>query len=188
MPATGLIQTVPGPLENPDSGYRSRFDKETEHANLIIDIGHRQGESGEVTDAFAKVVNGSEVEGYVETYPEYAKFCDPDKKVKMYFVARLSKTPSGTGAFVDSVQTAGAIQTKGTGNGLFLNFEMKKDEVLEITTGLGYASIENARLNMKTEATGKSFDDVRRLAKEARNEKLTRIRVEDNDSLNKVKF
>ncbi|MEI6143223.1 MAG: GH92 family glycosyl hydrolase [Mariniphaga sp.] len=225
MPTVGALQTIPGKLENPDGGYRSRFDKSTEHAepgyytvflkdynikaeitatervgfhryifpetkqaHLIIDIGHRQGESSGVTDAWAKVVNGNEVEGYIETYPEYSKFSDPDKKVKMYFVALLSKQPSVTGAFVDSVQTEGVLETKGIGNGLFLNFDMKKDEVLEITTGLSYTSIGNARLNMKTEATGKSFDQVRELAHVAWNEKLGRIKVEGKDSIKKVKF
>ena len=32
MPVTGVLQTVPGTLENPDAGYRSRFDKSSEHA------------------------------------------------------------------------------------------------------------------------------------------------------------
>jgi putative alpha-1,2-mannosidase len=216
MPTVGKIQTVPGTLENPDGGYRSRFDKETEHseagyysvflkdygikaeitatervgfhrytfpetkeANLIIDIGHRQGESGAATNAIAKLVNGNEVEGFVETYPEYAKFCDPGKTVKMYFVAKFSKQPKSTGAFVDSVQTFGATETIGTENGLFLNFEMGKDEVLEIVTGLSYVSTENARLNLETEATGKTFDQVHQLATQAWNEKLGRIKVED---------
>ncbi len=225
MPTTGVLQTIPGSLENPDGGYRSRFDKETEHAepgyysvflkdygikaeltatervgfhrytfpeaseaHLIIDIGHRQGESSGVTDAFAKVIAGNEVEGYVETYPEYAKFSDPGKKVKMYFVAHLSKPAETTGAFVDSVQTSGVKETKGIGNGLFLNFSMKKDEVLEIQTGLSYTSIENARLNLKTEADGKTFDEVHQTAKNAWNDKLGRIKTEGGDSLNRVKF
>ena len=32
MPVTGDVKTVPGPLEDPDGGFRSRFDKETEDA------------------------------------------------------------------------------------------------------------------------------------------------------------
>ncbi len=32
MPTTGALQTLPGSLENPDSGYRSRFDKKSEVA------------------------------------------------------------------------------------------------------------------------------------------------------------
>jgi predicted alpha-1,2-mannosidase len=225
MPTTGKIQTVPGTLDNPESGYRSRFDKDSEHAepgyyrvilqdygitaeltatervgfhrytfgegqraNLIIDIGHRQGESSDVTDAYAQIVNENEVEGYVETYPEYAKFCDPGKRVKMYFVARLSKSPIETGSFVDSVQTAGAVETKGTGNGLYLVFETDRDEVLEVTTGLSYTSVENARLNMETEASGITFEQAWQQAKDVWNEELGRIMVEDTDSLNLVKF
>ena len=225
MPTVGKVQTVPGRLENPDEGYRSRFDKATEHseagyysvflkdygikaeltatervgfhrytfpetreAHLIIDIGHRQGESSGVTDAWAKVVNGNEVEGYIETYPEYAKFCDPDRKVKMFFVAQLSKPAVSTGAFVDSVQTSGVAETRGIGSGLFLNFEMKKDELLEIKTGLSYTSVENARLNLKTEASEKTFDQVHALAHQAWNQKLGRIQVESKDSISKVKF
>ncbi len=169
-------------------GFHRYTFPESQEAHLIIDIGHRQGESSGVTNAFAKIVNGNEVEGYIDTYPEYAKFCDIDKKVKMYFVAQLSKSAKSTGAFVDTVQTPGITETKGISNGLFLNFDMKKDEVLEIETGLSYTSIENARLNLKTEAAGKTFDQVHSLAHEAWNRKLGRIQVESKDSISKVKF
>jgi len=225
MPTVGPVKTIPGKLENPDGGYRSRFDKESEQAtpgyysvflkdygikaeltatervgfhrytfpktveaHLVIDIGHRQGESSGVTDAFARVINGNEVEGYIETYPEYAKFCDPGNKVKMFFVAKLSKPALTSGAFIDSVQTAGLSEARGIGSGLFLNFEMNQDETLEITTGLSYTSVENARLNLKAEATAKSFDQVHRQAREAWNEKLGKIRAQGGDSLSLVKF
>ena len=36
------------------------------------------------------------------TYPEYLKFFDEVKRVKMFFYARLSKTPHSWGTFVDS--------------------------------------------------------------------------------------
>ena len=32
MPTVGEVQTVPGRLEDPDAGFRSRFDKADEHA------------------------------------------------------------------------------------------------------------------------------------------------------------
>ena len=225
MPTTGVLHTVPGTLEDPDAGYRSRFDKETEHsepgyyqvflkdygiraeltatervgfhrytfsnagkAHLIIDIGHPQGESSTVTEAFARAINGNEVEGWVETYPEYVKFCDPGKRVKMFFVAKLSKEPEESGAFVDSVQTFGVTETRGIGNGLFLGFDVTEGEVLEIQTGLSYTSLDNARLNLVREASGKSFDQVRQAANLAWNAMLGRIRVEGGDSLSKVKF
>ena len=225
MPTTGDLKTIPGSLEDPDAGYRSRFDKSTEYsapgyysvllkdynikaeitatkrvgfhrysfldndqANIIIDLGHRQGESGAPVETYAQVVNQNEVEGFIETYPEYAKFCDPEKTVKMYFVARFNKTPLEVGAFKDSLITANHSATQGIRNGLYLTFDLGEEAVVEIVTGLSFTSIENARLNMKSEAEGKNFDQVHELATEAWNTKLGVIKVEDPDSINKVKF
>ncbi|MCB0563441.1 MAG: GH92 family glycosyl hydrolase [Phaeodactylibacter sp.] len=225
MPTTGELKTVPGSLENPDAGYRSRFDKETEQAepgyysvllkdyqiraemtatervgfhrytfpasdqaHLIFDIGHKQGESSTVTEAWARWDGGREVEGYVETFPEYLKFCDPESRVKMYFVARLSKAPEGYGAFVDSLATAGEWETEGVGNGLYLTFSTADQEVLEMQVGLSYTGIENARLNLETEANGRDFDEARAEAHRAWNDMLGRIQVKGGNWESRLKF
>ncbi|MGC9354881.1 MAG: GH92 family glycosyl hydrolase [Mariniphaga sp.] len=225
MPTVGELKTIPGTLENPDEGYRSRFDKKDEHAEpgyysvflkdyqlkaeltatervgfhrytfpesnesrLIFDIGHKQGESSDVMETFAQLVNNNEIEGYVETYPEYAKFCDPGNYVKMYFVAQLSKKPSFVGTFIDSEIQPNASTTKGVRNGIFITFETAENEVVEMQVGLSYTSIENARLNLVTEATGKSFDEVHLAATRRWNEMLERIRVDDSNEENKIKF
>ena len=70
--------------------YRFTFPA-SQQAHLLFDLGHKQGESSDIKEAFGRLVSPNEVEGYVETTPEYIKFCDPDNSVKMYFVARLSK-------------------------------------------------------------------------------------------------
>jgi predicted alpha-1,2-mannosidase len=225
MPTVGELKTIPGTLENPDGGYRSRFDKTSEHsepgyysviledynvkaeitatervgfhrytfpqtesARLIFDIGHKQGESSDVTDAFARLVQKNEVEGYVETYPEYVKFCDPGNRVKMYFVARVSKSPESVGTFVDSLITENRSETKGIRNGIYLNFSTAANEVIEMQVGLSYCSIENARINLEAEAKDISFDEVRKQANMKWNEMLGRIQVEDDNLANKTKF
>ena len=110
MPVTGGLKTVPGTLEDPDSGFRSRFDHadecawpgyysvllkdygirteltatartgfqrytfpESDSARIIFNIGNRQGESGNVKDAYIKYDGKNTVEGYVVTEPEYIK-------------------------------------------------------------------------------------------------------------------
>ncbi len=225
MPTTGKLKTIPGSLENPDQGYRSRFEKNTEQveagyytvqlkdygikaeltatervgyhrytfpktdqAHLIIDIGHKQGESSDVTNAHAELVNGNEIEGFIETYPEYAKFCDPDKRVDMFFVIKLSKNPIKTGSFIDSIQEAGNTKTEGINNGLYLTFAMEQNEVLEIQTGLSHTSIENARINLTTESTGKKFNGVRKETTDIWNKKLNRILVEGGKKEDRIKF
>lgn len=225
MPITGVLQTIPGTLENPDSGYRSRFDKESEHAEpgyysvflkdygikaeltatervgfhrytfpesnesrIIFDVGHRQGESSGVTEALIRLSGKAELEGSIETLPEYLKFCDFDKRVRMYFVIQLSKEPESFGAFTDSLIVQNQKESKGIGNGMFLNFNTTKDEIIEMQVGLSYTSIENARKNLTAEATGQTFEAVREAAHEKWNGKLSRIKAEGGDSLSRVKF
>ncbi len=225
MPTTGPLKTIPATLEDPDSGYRSRYDKATEHAeagyytvvlrdhqvkvemtatprvgyqrytfaktdaaNVIIDIGHKQGESSDIINARAELVNDKEVEGYIETMPEYAKFCDPGKTVKMYFISRFSKNPSKIGIFQDATQQVGLRKTDGVGNGMYLTYSMEADEVLEIKTGLSYTSIENARLNLEIESEGKSFDIVRQESRNDWNQLLNRIVVEGGRREDRLKF
>ena len=225
MPTAGPLKTVPGTLKDPDSGYRSRFEKvdetaepgyysvslkdykvkaeltstervgfhrytfpKTNEAHIVIDIGHKQGESSDVIEAQAKMVNATEIEGYIETNPEYAKFCDPGKTVKMYFVAKLSNKPLQTGSFINEITEEGASETKGINNGLYLTFDMEKDTVLEIQTGLSHTSIANARLNLKTETSGKTFDSVKKESKEIWNRKLNKIVVKGGKKEDRVKF
>ncbi len=225
MPTVGKLKTHPGSLEDPDAGYRSRFDKEKERAmpgyysvqlkdynikaeltatervafhrytfpksdstHLIFDIGHKQGESSDVTEAWTAWDGQQEIEGYVETYPEYLKFCDPESRVKMYFVAQLSKAPKAVGTFVDSLITPNATETKGLKNGLYLTFSTADQEIIEMQVGLSYTSTDNARLNLATEATGKSFDQVQTEAWETWNDQLSRIQVEGGQEEDKIKF
>ena len=225
MPFTGDLQTVPGTVENPDEGYRSRFDKADEHSEagyysvllkdygvkaeltatervgyhrytfpesgksgILFDIGHKQGESSDVTEAYARLVDENVVEGYVETYPEYAKFCDPGNRVKMYFVAQLSKIPEEVGIFFDSIQYAESTFTCGIGNGLYLKFSTTAGEVVEMQVGLSYTSIHNARLNLESESEGLDFDLVHRQATQKWNALLGRIQVEGGRSEDIKKF
>lgn len=225
MPTTGQLQTVPGTLENPDKGYRSRFDKIDEHSeagyysvflkdykikaeitatarvgyhrytfpasdqsHLIFDVGHRQGESSGVTEAMVQLVDKNKIEGYVITYPEYAKFCDPGNKVKMFFHTQLSKEPESIGTFVDSTISPNENFSKGIGNGMYLTFKTFEQEVIEIKVGLSYTSIENAKLNLLTESKGMTFDKVRQAAKENWNEMLGRIKVYGGKEEDKTKF
>lgn len=226
MPTIGELKTIPGSLENPDEGYRSRFDKNDEHsepgyyavllkdynikaeitatervgfhrytfpesgeARLIFDIGHKQGESSDVNEAFARLVNENEVEGYVDTNPEYVKFCDPGNNVKMYFVARLNKKPASVGTFTNDTEVLeNTAETKGVKNGIFLNFQTSENEIIEMQVGLSYCSIENARLNLEAESKDISFDEVHKHATQKWNAMFSRIRVEDDNLENKTKF
>ncbi len=225
MPFTGEIKTVPGTLEDPDSGYRSRFSKDTEvsmpgyysvelddygikaeitstdrvgfhrytypqsdESGLIIDIGHKQGESSDVTEAYIKKISEDELEGYIITYPEYVKFCDPGNRVKMYFYIKLDRVPDSWGTFTDESISPGDSMTKGVANGIYLGFKTSENELIHIKTGLSYTSVENARLNFETEASDKGFDMVRDESWEIWRKKLSIITVEGGKEEDRFKF
>lgn len=224
-PTVGELQTVPGELENPDGGYRSRFDKKdevaapgyysvllkdygvkaeltamkrvgfhrytypkTELANLIFDIGNKQGESGEVKDAEVQYFEDARVEGYVITSPVYVNIYQKGADVRMYFSAVLNKKPVQVGTFVKDVVNPGKHQEKGPGAGLYMTFSTEEQEAVEVKVGLSYTSIENARFNRETEAADVTFDQAKKNATDVWNESLSRIYVEGGKETDKVKF
>lgn len=224
-PTTGKLQTTPGKMEDPESGYRSRFDHKDEFAtagyysvllkdynvkaeltatarvgfhrytfpksdssNIIFDIGHRMGESGPVVDAEVKLTDGNRIEGYVITKPEYVKKYQADATVPMYFSAVLDKTPVAYGTFIDSIATPNAKEVKGKGAGIYLTYKTTANEAVNIKVGLSYTSVENARLNLDTEAKALTFDQAREKALNEWNEKLGRIAVEGGQETDRVKF
>ncbi len=224
-PTVGGLQTVPGELDDPDSGYRSRFDKKdeiavpgyysvilkdygvkaeltatqrvgfhrytypkSEQANLIFDIGNKQGESGEVKDAEVQYFDDGRVEGYVVTSPVYVDIYQKGADVRMYFSAVLNKQPIEVGTFVKDKVVSGKYQAKGPGIGLYLTFSTEEQESVEVKVGLSYTSIENARFNREVEAKDVTFDQARKNATKAWNESLSRIYVEGGKEEDKVKF
>lgn len=224
-PTVGELQTVPGELENPDGGYRSRFDKKdevaapgyysvllkdygvkaeltamkrvgfhrytypkTEQANLIFDIGNKQGESGEVKDAEVQYFEDGRVEGYVITSPVYVNIYQKGADVRMYFSAVLNKKQVQVGTFVKDVVNPGKHQEKGPGAGLYMTFSTEEQEAVEVKVGLSYTSIENARFNRETEAADVTFDQAKKNATDVWNESLSRIYVEGGKETDKVKF
>lgn len=225
MATTGDLITIPGELEDPDQGYRTRFSKENEVArpgyykvllddydvtaeltstprvayhrytfpesdqsNILFDIGNRQGESGEVIDAFVRKVSDRKIEGFVLTLPEYVKFYQTGAAVAMYFVARMDKTPASYGTFVDEQTNPGEESVQGKGAGMYFNFNTGDQESVTVKVGLSYTSTENARLNLETESDGLSFDEAQIQAEEKWESMLGRIAVEGGSKENRVKF
>ena len=169
-------------------GYQRYTFPESSEANIIIDIGNKQGESSDVTEAFLELTDNNIIQGYIETYPEYAKFCDPGKRVKMYFVSELSKEPTKYGTFDSLGINANQSLSKGIKNGMYLSFSTNENEEILIRTGLSYTSIENAMKNLETEKAGNSFDEVRQESKEIWNTYLNKMVVKGGLAKDRTKF
>lgn len=225
MPATGPLKVKPGKLEDPESGYRSRFDRKNEVAEpgyykvllddynvlteltatkhvgfhrytfpqsdqsrIILDIGNKQGESGEVKDASVRMIDDTHFEGYVTTYPQYLRKDDPNGSVSMYIWGEVGKKPENVGSFTANDKQLTSNSAKGKGAGLFLEYKTQANTTIELKIGLSYTSIENAKSNLEAEALTLSFDGAKKKAQEAWQKELSKIYVEGPDENNKKKF
>ena len=225
MPATGPLHVRPGKLEDPDGGYRSRFDRKNETAEpgyyrvllddygitaeltatervgfhkytfpagdssrILLDIGNKQGESGEVTDASVRMIDDTHFEGHVTTNPRYIQLYDPEGSISMYFWGEVSRKPGSVGAFNATGIQQNKRSAEGKGAGLFLGYRTGDQEVIEVKIGLSYTSVENARENYEKEASGLTFDQARKQAAKIWEKELGKISVEGTDEKDKTKF
>lgn len=224
-PITGKLQTIPGALENPEEGYRSRFERTDEFAtsgyysvllkdygikaeltatkrvgfqrftfpesgesHLLFDIGNQQGESGFVKDAEVTYTKDGRIEGFVITEPVYVKKYQKGANVAMYFSAVLDKKPLKWGTFRKNETFAGEKHITGKGAGIYLTFSTTEKEQVTVKIGLSYTSVENARLNLKTEARKMTFDQAKNATMNTWENYLGRIRVKSDNKSDMTKF
>ena len=169
-------------------GFQRYTFPQNDRSHIILDIGRKQGESGEVTDASIKMLDDTHFEGYVITYPLYVKQYDPNGKVAMYIYGEVSKKPASITAFDSSGLRGNASLAQGKGAGLALNYQTAANETIEIKTGLSYTSVANAKINFNEESAGLSFDQARAQAQQTWNKELSKLMVEDTSQANKTKF
>ena len=157
-------------------------------SHILFDIGNKQGESGDVKDARVTLTSGGRIEGFVETQPEYVKKYQTGATVKMYFSADIDRQPESFGIFHGAETESGKNESAGAGAGLYLTYSTSENESITIKAGLSYTSVENARLNLDSEARDLSFDKAKELAQNNWRSYLGRIRVEGKNQSDKVKF
>ena len=157
-------------------------------SNILFDIGNKQGESGEVKDAHVELTEDGRIEGFVETYPEYVKKYQTGASVIMYFSALTNKKPESFGIFHGTEIEPGKNKATGIKSGLYLTYSTNVNESITIKAGLSYTSVENARLNLETEAADLNFDEAKEKAHNKWNAYLGKIRVEGKDQNDKIKF
>ena len=169
-------------------GYQRYTFPASEDSHILLNIGNRQGESGAVRDARIEVVNPQTVQGYVVTEPEYVKKYQKGASVPMYFYACFD-TPFETTnvAYQDSVWHEGNM-IQGPGSLMLLNYKTSQGQQIVAKIGLSYTSVENARLNLETEAENLTFDEVCEQTQDKWREQLGRIRVQGGTQDSRVKF
>lgn len=169
-------------------GFHRYTFPESEQANLIFNIGTKMGESGPVKDAMVEYTEDGRVEGWVVTEPVYVDIYQKGASVAMYFSAVLDAEPVSFGTFRGPETLAGQTEVTGKGTGMYFTFDTRGKQEVNVKIGLSYTSVENARLNMESEAARLDFDKAYANAHDEWEDALGRIRVEGGLEKDRVKF
>lgn len=170
---------------------RARFTFHRGQGNLLMNVG--EGLTNE-TGATVRFVNDREIEGS----KLLGTFCyNPQAVFPIYFVMRIDKAPATRGYWklqrpMQGVEaewdgysgkyklyTSYSKEMSGDDVGAWFTFDTTEGEAIEVSIGVSFVSIENARLNLETEQpAGTTFDQIRTQARKKWNEDLSRILVE----------
>lgn len=170
---------------------RARFTFHRGQGNLLMNLG--EGLTNE-TGATVRFVNDREIEGS----KLLGTFCyNPQAVFPIYFVMRIDKAPATHGYWklqrpMQGVEaewdgysgkyklyTSYSKEMSGDDVGAWFTFDTTEGEAIEVSIGVSFVSIENARLNLETEQpAGTTFDQIRAQARKKWNEDLSRILVE----------
>lgn len=178
----------------------SRYTFPAGNSNILFNIGlGLTNESG----GMAKIVSDREIEGF----RIMGGFCynEPQSIVPVYFVVRLSKPVKmqywkkldrlkglrhDWDQFSDKYKLYTSYQGSMAGDdiGVAFSFDTEEGEQVEVSVGVSFVSIENARQNLDKEQNGKNFDTIRKEAYDKWNNILGRVKVEGGSDDEKTMF
>lgn len=178
----------------------SRFTFPKGQGNILLNLG--EGLTNE-TGATVKIVSDTEIEGS----KLLGTFCyNPQAVFPIYFVMKVSKAPKQMGYWKKQrdmkgveaewdkysgkykLYTSYTREMSGDDVGVWFTYDTEANETIEVKMGVSFVSIENARLNMKTEQPDFNFDKVAEAARTQWNNDLSRIQVEGGTKDDKTVF
>ncbi|NOU98896.1 GH92 family glycosyl hydrolase [Paenibacillus planticolens] len=152
----------------------------TNNAMVLINTGVAGADvyGGEVNIEGNNVVTGwTRTGGFCEI--GYGPNLSENKKYNVYFAAEFSQPFANSGTWAGSDVSTSIKQRKNTTNaGAFVQFDTTNKKEVLVKIGMSYTSVENAKLNLKTENSGWNFDNIKNEAKSKWEQKLNTIQVQ----------
>ena len=178
----------------------TRFTFPKGKSNILLNLG--EGLTNE-TGAFVRKVSETEIEGM----KLLGTFCyNPQAVFPIYFVMRVSKAPDESGYWKKQRKMYGveAEWDKDNGKykiydkygkdiagddiGVWYTFNTSEGEEIEVSIGVSFVSIANARENLEKEQSGRHFAEIHQEARNRWNDDLGRIMVEGGTKEQKTVF
>ncbi len=145
---------------------------------IMIDVSSALGDRKTKEGIVRIIPDASEIEGAIRAFGTFGGRYGGEK---IYFIARFSKAFKEYSTWKDGVIAKNQKENTGDNVGAVLVFEKTSASfTVEIRLSVSHVSIANARHNLETETNGKSFEDVLEEAKQAWEEKLSLIRLQND--------
>lgn len=201
MPTVGNLQIVPGSLQNPDGGYRSRFKHANEEAtagyySVLLDDYNIKVELSALTyTGFHRYTFPATDKANILIDLGRAHRCTPDTSFQIVdnthiqgtqklstgsysFYIEFSKPFKSYGTWKDGKVKAGSKSASGTNSGVYVSYSTTVEETIEVKVVLSRNSVTDAKANWEAEAKGLDFVAARAKAKQIWNDKLGTIEIE----------
>ncbi|MBK7107039.1 MAG: GH92 family glycosyl hydrolase [Ignavibacteriae bacterium] len=214
MPFTGDAKFSAGSKENPNEGYRSRFNQSTEKSSpgyysvfledyqVAVELTtskrsgiHKYKFSENTGNLIIDLVHGIQ-DAAIETYIKildnnkiegYRTSSGWAKKHTIYFYAEFSQNISENIIQLDGKELNDK-SAKGQYVKAALKFNFNSDNELLVRIGISHLSIEGAKKNLLTEIPDWNFEKVKNNADEIWNNWLSRIEVEGGTENQKITY
>jgi len=168
----------------------------TETASLLVNLGGSAMANGEAAVAIDPAAG--EVSGSVES----GQFCYHRNRYTVYFVAEFDRPFDGYGTWTEQTLAPGGVvagdvsgkpnpvhfrpiagildpppNSDGAQAGAYVTFDTRRGRTVQMRVAISFVSVENARANLRAEASTWKIGEVRRGTRRAWNDLLGLVRV-----------
>lgn len=172
---------------------RFTFPKDRDSARVLIDLHVPAEYDYELKEIKIKKVSDYRIEGYSHQFSPGVWSYDADQDYTVYFVVEFDKPIQSIGGWINKqIQYGDTYEAKDIKNaGLFVQFDAKKNDIVQVRSAISLVSIENADLNLKAEVTqpfGWNFNAVRQNQLNTWNDIFNRVKITTSNKLDKMRF
>ena len=172
---------------------RYTFPKDRGNGRVMIDM-RVQGEFDyDIKNFEIRKLDDYTIQGFSHQFSHDIYYGDSDQEYTVYFTIEFDRPIVGYGGWVEKqVQDGGVIRGDDVREaGAFVEFDVRKDNVVKARSGISYVGFKNSALNLRTEITepfGWDFDAVCRYNKQTWNDIIGRTLITTDDRNEKIKF
>ena len=179
------------------STTRASFQRYTYHqkgtGRIMVDLKIPTEYPYQIKDAQITKVSDYRVEGFSHQLSENVWSKDASQEYTVHFVMEFDQPIQNYGVWVnDKVEKSSNLSAgKADKAGMYLEFDTRQTQTVQVRTGLSYVSIANAALNLKTEISdpfGWRFDSVQTNQLSVWDALLGRVQITGNDEREKERF